>query len=44
MSQSSFLLNTFVEVTVYDSSSFWASDARKALEGVSSCAASMSSF
>ena len=33
MSQSSFLLNTFVEVTVYDSSSFWASDARKALEG-----------
>ena len=33
MSQSSFLLNTYVEVTIYDSSSFWASDAREALEG-----------
>ena len=33
LSQSSFLLNTFVSVTVYDSDNFWAADARKALEG-----------
>ena len=33
MSQSSFLLNTFVSVTVYDSDNFWVADARKALEG-----------
>ena len=33
LSQSVFLLNTFVNVTVYDSSCFWTADAREALEG-----------
>lgn len=33
ISQSSFLLNTFVNITIYDSSCFWTSEAKEALEG-----------